>query len=539
MPETGAERLVKTLIAAGVRHLFSLSGNQILSIYDATIGRDIDILHTRHEAAAVHMADGWGRLTEQPGVALLTAGPGHCNAIGALYAAKMAESPVLLLSGHSPRSQMGMGAFQEIDQVAVARPVTKASWLVEDTGRIDDDIHRALFLACSGRPGPVHVSLPADVLEGSIPAASEKKRDLAEHGGSGLFSNSLPDKALIKDVINLLLDASNPLILAGPAMARQKRWLVVTRLSEAAGIPALPMESPRGVNDPWLHMAANCISAADVVLLIGKDLNFSLRFGGAPFSSGCKFIRIDSADIPGIGNGHVEISVTGDPVQIVQQLTEAAGKKGWKENAWQDDVEKARRTVPSEWDSLWRSSRKPVHPLRVCEALQPFLDDGAIFISDGGEFGQWAQAGLKAEIRLINGLSGAIGSALPMGLAAKLAYPRRQVFVILGDGTFGYHALEFDTALRYNLPIIAIVGNDALWNAEHQLQVQHYGADRTVGCELLPTRYDKVAASLGGYGEFVERPDDLTSALHRAVKSGLPACVNVALEGARAPTFLK
>ena len=144
MSKTGAELLIDSLIAAGVKHLFSLSGNQILSLYDASIGRDINLIHTRHEAAAVHMADGWGRLTEQPGVALLTAGPGHCNAISALYGALMAESPVVLLSGHAPHAQIGSGAFQEIDQVATTEPVTKAAWLVEDTDHLDEAIATAL-----------------------------------------------------------------------------------------------------------------------------------------------------------------------------------------------------------------------------------------------------------------------------------------------------------------------------------------------------------------------------------------------------------
>src|SRR5262245_49870222 len=180
-PRTGAGRVVDALVAAGVRRLFSLSGNQILSVYDATIGRGIEIVHTRHEAAAVHMADAWGRLTEEPGVALVTAGPGHLNALSALYGALMAESPVVFLSGHAPLSQLGRGAFQELDQVGAARPVTKAAWLAEDAARLDEDIATALEIARSGRPGPVHVSLPGDLLEARVlrgePRASRAPRE--------------------------------------------------------------------------------------------------------------------------------------------------------------------------------------------------------------------------------------------------------------------------------------------------------------------------------------------------------------------------
>ena len=537
MSKTGAELLIESLIAAGVKHLFTLSGNQILSLYDASIGRDIDLIHTRHEAAAVHMADGWGRLTEQPGVALLTAGPGHCNAISALYGALMAESPVVLLSGHSPHAQIGSGAFQEIDQVATAKPVTKAAWLVEDADHLDEAVTTALSLACEGRPGPVHLSLPTDVLEATVSPQSLQGTD------KDLASTGIPPTNDMDDILRQLTEATHPLILVGPAMGRPLRWTEVEQLSEATGIPALPMESPRGVNDPWLHQATNCLSQADLVLLVGKKLDFSLRFGQPPFfSEGCRFIQIDAdasqlrTEKPGVRTIHAE------PTDIMRQLITAVqalegSRKKSQYDSWQAEVVAARTTTPSEWKQIRASADQPIHPLRVCEALQPFLDDDAVFVSDGGEFGQWVQAGLDAEHRLINGPAGSIGSAIPMGLAAKLAPPQRPVFVFLGDGTFGYHAMEFDTALRYDLPIIAVVGNDARWNAEHQLQIQNYGEGRTVGCELLPSRYDEVIEALGGHGEFVQHPDDLTPAVERALASGLPACINIAIESVSAPTF--
>ena len=156
---------------------------------------------------------------------------------------------------------------------------------------------------------------------------------------------------------------------------------------------------------------------------------------------------------------------------------------------------------------------------------------------DGGEFGQWAQAGLDAETRLINGLSGSIGSAIPLALAAQVAHPDRKVVAVLWDGTYGFHSMEMDTAVRYRLPIVTVVGNDARWNAEHQLQLQHYGEGRAVACELLPTRYDRLVEALGGHGELVERADDLEPALARAIGSGKPACVNVLIDGLAAPTY--
>ena len=537
MSKTGAELLIESLISAGIKYLFTLSGNQILSLYDASIGRDIDLIHTRHEAAAVHMADGWGRLTEQPGVALLTAGPGHCNAISALYGALMAESPMVLLSGHSPHAQIGSGAFQEVDQVATAKPVTKAAWLVEDPNHLDEAITTALSLACEGRPGPVHLSLPADVLEATVSPQSLQGTD------KNAASIGVASASDVDDILRQLTEAEHPLILAGPAMGRPLRWTAVERLSEATGIPALPMESPRGVNDPWLHQATNCLSKADLVLLVGKKLDFSLRFGQPPFfSEECRFIQIDADASQLRPEKPVVLAIHAEPTDIVCQLTTAAqafedSQRERHHDSWRAEVIAAQKATPPEWEQIRGSVEQPIHPLRVCEALQPFLDDDAVFVSDGGEFGQWVQAGLEAQQRLINGPAGSIGSSIPMGLAAKLAHPQRPVFVFLGDGTFGYHAMELDTALRYHLPIIAVVGNDARWNAEHQLQIQNYGEGRTVGCELLPSRYDKVIKALGGHGEFVEHPDDLTPAVERALASGLPACINIAIESVSAPTF--
>jgi acetolactate synthase-1/2/3 large subunit len=474
------------------------------------------------------MADGWGRLTETPGVALVTAGPGHLNAVSGLYTALMSESPMVLLSGHAPRAQRGRGAFQEIDQVGAARPVVKAAWVAESAEGLGDDIARAFAVASAGRPGPVHVSLPGDLLEAKLsgsPAAPPPMR---------LESALLPDAA-VRRVLDLLAEAKRPLILLGAAMARARRRALVDRFTELTGVPALAMESPRGVNDPALHAAATCLPEADVVLLLGKALDFTVRFGQAPaFATGARLVRID---IDAATSERLAVSVAADPAAAIAQLTTAARDRAWQRSAWADEVAQARASLPEEWAAIASADRTPIHPLRVCAALRPLVERGAVLVIDGGEFGQWAQAGLDAETRMINGPAGSIGSGIPLALAAKVAHPDRPAIAVVGDGTFGFHAMEMDTAVRYRLPIVVVVGNDARWNAEHQLQIQHYGADRAIGCELLPSRYDRLVETLGGHGELVERPEDLTPALHRAMASGKPACVNVMIDGVAAPTY--
>ena len=529
MSQTAAGNVVDCLLELGVRHLFTLSGNQILSLYDATIGRDLKLIHTRHEAAAVHMADAWGRMRETPGVAVVTAGPGHCNAVGALYVALQAESPLVLISGHAPLSQLGKGAFQEMDQVAIAAPVTKASWRVDAPERAAAALDEALALAGSGRPGPVHLSIPSDVLSKKVDSRVDP---LPQPDLCGPIANEDADQ-----VLRLLAGAQRPLMMAGAAMSRPLGWCTVMELSRACGAPALKMESPRGVNDPRLYGASRLLDRADLVLLFGKALDFALRFGGPPFAPECRFVGIGPEESPTVSHPRMALSFKADPAASAMVLARRSETDASTFVSWHHAVESARSARPDSWQR-WRSpSKSPMHPLRVCEGLLPFLTDESVVVSDGGEFGQWAQAGLDSHVNLINGPSGAIGSAIPMALACRLARPGQHVFAFLGDGTFGYHAAEFDTALRYRLPFVAIVGNDAHWNAEYQLQLDHYGPGRTVACELLPTRYDRVVEALGGHGEWVPEPDELEPALERALDSGLPACVNVAVEGAKAPTF--
>lgn len=529
MVNNGATALVRALAAEGVKYLFTLSGNQILSIYDACLDHDVELIHVRHEATATFMADAWGRLTEKPGVALVAAGPGHTNALTPLYVAGAAESPLVLLSGHCRSADMGRGAFQEMDQVGLARPVTKASWLALDPQRLGHDILRAFRMAETGRPGPVHISLPSDVLEAQVEDAAEgiPPPEAFEPVSSPV------SKGHIEQALDLLVQAHHPLILVGPSMARPKRWAEVAKLIEVTHIPALRMESPRGMRDPQLGEAAGIFPEADVVLLLGKRLDFTLQFGDV-FASTCRIIQVDPP--PRKDNKRGILLIAGDPATVARQLSQGAKHHSWPDTTiWADEIDQARHRGKEEW-ALWEQSiQAPTHPLRLCRELRFLFKEHTVLVSDGGEFGQWAQAALSAKHRLINGPSGNVGGAIPMALAAKLARPDALVVALLGDGAFGFHALEFDTAVRYSVPILAIVGNDAAWNAEKQIQIRRYGMERAVGCDLSPTRYDKLVEALGGHGEYVEHPGELAPALERAIQSGKPACVNVAIEGCPAP----
>ena len=534
----GADLLARALAKAGTRYLFSLSGNHVMPIYDAAIDARLEIIHVRHEGAAVHMADAWGRLTGKPGIALVTGGPGHANAIGGLYTALSADAPLVLLSGHAPLSQSGWDAFQEMRQADMATPVVKAAWTAQSAETLGADIARAWRIALSGRPGPVHLSLPSDVLE-------------AEVSDAGAGDVTATDFATVpvrlaegaaQSVAARLARARRPIILVGPILASHRAESLRTKLADAYGIPVLGMESPRGVNDPALGAIAEMLRAADLVLLLAKKLDFTLRFGRPPaFAPSCEFIQIDPDEASfararaACGDGsRIIATAIAEPAVAAEQLAQAASHCG--DIQWRREVDEAVRFRPSDWDGVGPRAAGPLHPAEVGRVVQATAGRDALVVIDGGEFGQWAQACVTPTERLINGPAGSIGSAIPFALAAKLARPHARVVAMLGDGTFGFHMAEFDTAVRHSLPFVAVVGNDACWNAEHQIQLNAYGQARALGCELLPTRYEQAVEGLGGFGARVDKSADLGPALERSFASEKPACVNVMIERLAAPT---
>ena len=550
----GADALAQSLQRAGVKHIFALSGNHIMPLFDALFDTGIELIHTRHEAACVHMADAYARVTGKPGIALVTGGPGHANAVGALYTAQMSEAPVVLLSGHAPNDQIGLGSFQEMRQAEMAAPVTKASWVAASADSLRGDIARAMREAASGRPGPVHLSLPTDTLEHHTLEHNTVKNVAAQgsQADAQIFSK-MPVPLTAADaqaMMTWLQAAQRPLILTGPASLTRPGRAKLQALESACGMPVAGMESPRGINDPAQGALAEILAQADRVLLIGKKADFTLKFGKA-FDAACEVMQID-ADQVEIARARTAfgarliVAAQADAFSALDALTvasaAAAAKSGARRGAssgaaWCNDVRAAIDYRPAAWAAAKSTLPERLHPVEACRPLQSILDrhPDAILVSDGGEFGQWAQACLHAPQRVINGPAGAIGAALPFALGARAAQKDAPVIALMGDGTFGFHSAEFDTAVRHNLPFVLIVGNDARWNAEYQIQLKAYGAQRLHGCELLPARYDQVATAFGGHGELVTGAAQLLPAVDRAVASGKPACVNVMIEGVPAP----
>ena len=535
----GADIVAHSLARLGCDRVFTLSGNHIMSIFDAAIEAKLDLVHVRHEAAAVHMADAWGRLTGKPGIAMVTGGPGHANAVGALYTALGAESPMVLLSGHAATWEIGRGGFQEIRQADMAAPVSKASFTATSAATLGRDVGEAIRIATSGRPGPVHLSLPSDLLEERVESNAIVWPD-ARPASVPALSDAVADATLAA-----ISSAARPIIFAGPQLSNVSGRALLARLEAATQAPAVILESPRGIADATLGAFSDLVRRADLIVLVGKALDFTTKWAsGSSFDPAVRLISIDpeAALVERAAkemDGRLVLGSIADVRGAAETLIRRASNMKPRDGDWLKEARAALDNRPAAWASIVSQTSGRLHPAQVFRVLRPYVerDPDTVLICDGGEFAQWGQSMLPVRRRMINGIGGSIGGSLSFANAARLAEPKAPIFVVLGDGTIGFHLSEFETAVRRKLPFVAVLGNDALWNAESQIQLREYGRDRMHGCDLTPARYDLAVAALGGHGEYVERAEDLAPAIERSLASGKPACINVMIESIAAPVI--
>ena len=540
---TGSHLIARALKLEGVENLFTLAGDHVLPALDVVSDAGFRLIDTRHEQAAVHMADAWGRITGQPGVAMYTT-PGFANAIPGLASAYHAESPLLSISGSAELSELGRGAMQEIDQVGMARPITKGAWMVTDVRRIPHMIAQALRVAYSGRRGPVHLTIPVDIQQQAVSEDDVDFYDPAEYRSAS--PRNAPADA-VHAAIELLRGASRPIIIAGSAAAYARSGDALQGLIETTRIPLMTEGDARGLVsdehtycfgffDSGLNRAAKMLGKADVVVLLGRKQDIILGYGMAPtISPDAKIIQIDPSEAEIGRNRGVALGIVGDIESIAGQLTEEASRHSWKDLPWLEELQQA-RDEQNRWLESLAVAETPMHAMFVHKTVGEMLRDDDSLAFDGGDFCHFGKSYHPS--RTPKGWSylspmGMLGSALPAAMAAKLAYPERRSVIFTGDGSFGFNGMEFDTAVRHDLPIVAILGNDAAWGIDRQIQLQVFG--KPVVTDLLPTRYDKVVEGLGGYSEHVEDPADLAPALRRAFDSGRPSLVNIEVQRGISP----
>ena len=540
---TGAHLFIRCLKLEGVKKVFTIVGDTILPLVDAAHEEGIEFIDARHEGAAMHMADAYARITGEPSVGMFTGGPGFANAISGLPAIYTSESPVIFVAGCAELPEKGMVTFQEIDQIAMAAPVTKGSWLVHDTTRIPEFVATAFRTAMSGRPGPVHLTLPIDLQEAEISEDDLPKFLPQEYRNAGRAHG---DPAMIEEAAALLRGAQRPVVIVGNPARYSVAPEQLEALAETTGVPVFTVEQARGLLDDEhplcfgyadgaLNPTARRFREADVALLLGKRLDHRYRYGQV-FNGDAKIIQADPSEAEIGRNRGVSVSLLGDLGAIVEQLT-AAAKRGAKSDisAWTDQLEADRNGWLDELRSR-ATGEEPMHPLDIYTRIESLVDDDTFIVMDGGDYVQWGRSYLKARkpgrfIRL--GPLSHLGAGIPYGMAAKLAHPESKVLVLMGDGSFGFYTMEYDTCIRHNLPITVVMGNDSTWGIDKTFQLAYF--DRAVGTDLRFIRYDKLVDAIGGYSEYVEKPDDVAPAVERAFGSGLPSLVNVVVRSGASP----
>ena len=542
MPMNGSQIISRLLREEGIDTVFTIAGDHTLPLMDQLARDGIRFVDSRHEQAAVDMANAYGRITGRAAVTLFTT-PGHANAISGLNFAHHLESPVINIAGCAEQSRLGQGASQEIDQVGMARPVTKGAWLVPTASALPNYFRRAFRTALSGRRGPVHLTIPVDVQTATVnkdvrflPAASYRQMGALQGD---------PDR--VAAAADLLRSAARAMVVVGNGAYTITRE-DLEAFTAATGLPVFTEEAARGVipdshphchghSDPRANPVARRLANADAVLFLGKKLDATINFGEPPFLA--PDVRIVQVEIEagqiGLARG-VDISIHGDVGAVLRQLTAAAADHDWPKSPLHAELAQAWIDEQRQLEARAAATRGGLHTMKVHQALRPLLgaDDALVF--EGSDFAFYAMPYYPAEKPhrwFTNGTAGMIGWGLPFALGAQVALPDSRVIVLTGDGSFGFNGMELDTAVRLNLPVVVVMGNDAIWGMDYHQQADLYG--RTVATELLPTRYDQVATALGAHGEYVETADQLPAALERALGAGRPALVNVRTHGTPSP----
>ena len=539
---SGAQLFVDSLRRLGIEEIFTLVGDHLNEALSRAAAAGLRIIDMRHESGVTHAADVFARARRRPAVSLVTGGPGHTNSLTGIATAYLMGSPLIAVSGAAPLAAAGRQVFQVIDQVGMAAPVVKWCAQASTPAQVPYLLGRAYNEAAAGRMGPVHLSIPVDVFGGETNAPSPLPQPLPAAAPA-------PAARDIGRALAILRAAERPVVIAGSGVwwagaGRQlRRFLNRTKLPHYSiamgrGIVSDEHRYAMGYADPALNRAAiRAFREADAVLILGKRLDGRLALGGAKlFDPRAKFIQTDIHPQELGHNRPLVVGICAGLGATLEAMNAATGKEPWKarrawlgrQRAWRDEwrAELAARAA----------ERGPhLHPAAFFFELCRHLPD-CLYSWDGGDFVHWGRCILPATrpggwMRL--GPLATIGAGLPNAVGLQLANPNERVLMMTGDGSLGFYLAELDTLVRHNLPVVIIVGNDAGWGVERELQGAIQGT--TVACELRRTRYDLVMKALGGEGENIESLRQVGPAIRRAFASGKPYLLNVNIRPARSP----
>ncbi|HEY2937970.1 MAG TPA: thiamine pyrophosphate-dependent enzyme [Gaiellaceae bacterium] len=525
MSEQAGRLVARAVAREGVDTVFTLSGGHVMPVYEGCRLEAVRVIDVRHEQAAAHAAEAWGRINRACGVALVTAGPGVTGTVTAVVNCFAAQTPLVVLGGARPVAQAEQGALQEFDQLSLFKPITKWAASCSQPDRVADHVATAFRQALAPPRGPAYLELPMDVLFSEADG---------EPGPSRSSARSFGDPREVMKAADLLTNAERPAVIAGSAIWWDGAWKQLALLAENGRLPVYLNGSGRGALPPdhelfFQHSRGEALEAADVVCVIGTPLDFRLRFGRF---GDARLVHVH-ADARELGRNRApDAGIVGDAAAVLGILADGV-KNRRPTDAWLERLRDAEARWWDEHRAELQSDAAPIHHYRLGKVLDEVLDPGTIVIGDGGDVVAAVSRVLRVHKPghwLDPGPFGCLGVGPPYALGVKAAKPDKQVVVVAGDGAFGLNGFELDTLVRFGLDAVFVVGNDAGWGEIRIPQKGIYGDDAGVAVDLAPTRYDRLTEALGGHGEHVERPEELAPALERALGSGQPAVVNVMLD---------
>lgn len=523
----GGRLVAQALKRHGITHVFTLCGGHIQAIYDGCLDVDIRVIDVRHEQTAGHAADGYARVTGRPGVCLVTAGPGVTDVVTALANAQRAGVPMVCIGGAGPRALADMGSLQDMDTVTLVRPVTKWAVQVSDTDRLQEYVDAAFRVAQADLPGPVYLEIPLDVLMGFGSDDEPATAPLPPPRPAG-------DRRAIERAAKILEQAERPSFIVGSQIRWSERREILRPFADAVQVPFFLNGMARG-GLPHQHPALltrtrrQALKRSDAIFVLGTPFDFRVDYGRPDtWNPEAKVVQVDLAGDELGRNRSVDVAIHGDSGLVLEQLLAAVDRKlapDWLAEMRAAEVERRAPMV-----AQMSSDSDPPNPLRVCHELGQRLGERDIVVGDGGDFVATAAYVLPLQwpqLWMDPGPLGTLGIGPGYAMAAALSRPEARTVIVYGDGSFGFHALEFEAMARQGIPVVAVIGNDAAWTQIRRGQVMLYGAARAVATRLEHTRYDQVVEAVGGRGFWVERLAELGPALDEAFACGVPACVNV------------
>jgi acetolactate synthase I/II/III large subunit len=537
---SGGHLVAKALKAEGVDTIFTLCGGHIIDIYDGCVDEGIKIVDVRHEQVAAHAADGYARQTGRLGCVVTTAGPGCTNAVTGIATAFRSESPVLHIGGQSALVQWKMGGLQDLPHVDMMRPITKFASTVMSTERVADMVAMAARECFAGAYGPSYLEIPRDVLDREIDVT---KAVVPKPGNYRASTKSIGDPRDIEKLADILVNAERPAILLGQQVWAARGHEEAIALLRGLDIPGYFNGASRGLLPPgdphhFDRTRSQAFAKADVIVIVGTPFDFRMGYGKR--ISVPTLVQID-LDYRTVGkNRDVTLGIVGDPGAVLGAVLQAASgriknDKRQARQQWMKDLSAAEEKATEKLMPLFKSNNTPIHPYRVAYEINEFLTNDTIYIGDGGDVVTISAQAVRPRSPghwMDPGALGSLGVGTGFAIAAGLANPGKEVLCYYGDGSFGMTGFDMETANRFGVPYLAVIGNNSAMNQIRYGQIAKYGEQRgNVGNLLGDVPFGMFAEMLGGYGEEVRDPNEIAPALRRAReqirKSGKSAVVNI------------